>query len=205
MVDSNQLFDPRIGAGCAAREADASHPAALNASDCMCHSISCHLEVRQKPRGKIGADEARILEAKEREIADAVPKTRQLYLEFWREREGFTLRLTDVKVRTLLAGTVKKVKKGSIAYTDRWKGHDSLMFHGYHHLSADHSKMFGKGDVCINGTEGFWSFAKERTAKHHGVGSERFLLHIKEREWRCNNRDEDTFSLLPDYVLVVND
>ena len=44
--------------------------------------------------------------------------------------------------------------------------------------------------VYINGIEGFWSFAKENMAKHH-----KFLLYIKEMEWRYNNRDEDTFSI----------
>jgi len=112
--------------------------------------------------------------------------------------------VNNVKAKTLLTSTIKKVKKGSIVYTDKWKGYDSLMFHGYHHLSVDHSKMFGKGDVYINGIEGFWSFAKERMAKHHGVSSEKFLLYIKEMEWRYNHRDVDTFSLLLDYVLVVN-
>jgi len=27
------------------------------------------------------------------------------------------------------------------------------------------------------------------------------LLYIKEMEWRYNNRDRDTFSLLVDYIL----
>jgi len=38
-------------------------------------------------------------------------------------------------------------------------------------------------------------------AKHHGVSPSKFLLYIKEMEWRYNNRDEDTFSLLLDYML----
>jgi len=42
-------------------------------------------------------------------------------------------------------------------------------------------------------------------AKHHGVSPEKFLLYIKEMEWRYNNRDADTFSLLLDYVLGIND
>ncbi len=90
--------------------------------------------------------------------------------------------ITNVKADTLLAGTIKKVKKGSIVYTDKWKGCDSLTFHGYRHLLIDHSRMFGKGNVYINGIEGFWSFAKERMAKHHEVSSEKFLLYIKEME-----------------------
>ncbi len=108
-----------------------------------------------------------------------------------------------MKSDTLLAGTIKKVKKGSVVYTDKWKGYDSLMFHGYRHLSIDHSRMFGKGNVYINGIDGFRSFAKERMAKHHGVSSEKFLLYIKEIERRYNNRDGYIFSLLLDYMLVA--
>ena len=64
--------------------------------------------------------------------------------------------------------------------------------------------MFGKGDVYINCIEGFWGYAKENIVKHHGVSPEKFLLYIKEMEWRYNNIDEDTFSLLLDYMLGVN-
>lgn len=87
---------------------------------------------------------------------------------------------------------------------DKWHGYDSLMFSGYKHMSVDHQKIFANGKVYINGIEGFWSFAKERMAKHHGVSPDKFLLYIKEMEWRYNNRNVDTFSLLIDYVLGVN-
>ncbi len=56
--------------------------------------------------------------------------------------------------------------------------------------------MFGSGDVYINGIEGFWSFAKENMAKHHGVSPEKFLLYIKEMEWRYNNRDGRYFLII---------
>ena len=71
-------------------------------------------------------------------------------------------------------------------------------------MAIDHQKRFANGKVYINGIEGFWSFAKEGMAKHHGVSPGKFLLYIKEMEWRYNHQDEDTFSLLLDYVLVVN-
>jgi transposase len=73
----------------------------------------------------------------------------------------------NVSAKTLLSNTIKKVRKGSIVYTDKWRGYDSLVFSGYKHLSIDHQKIFAKGKVYINGIEGFWSFAKERMAKHH--------------------------------------
>ena len=51
--------------------------------------------------------------------------------------------------------TVKKVRRGSIVYTDKWKGYDSLMFCGYRHLRIDHKYKFKQGNVYINGIEGF--------------------------------------------------
>ncbi len=62
--------------------------------------------------------------------------------------------VNNVKAKTLLASIIKKVRKGSIVYTDKWKEYDSLVFNGYKHLSIDHSRMFGKS-VYINGIEGF--------------------------------------------------
>ena len=88
----------------------------------------------------------------------------------------------DVKAKTLLAETIKKVRKGSIVYTDKWRGYHSLMFAGYRHLSIDHSKTVESSKIYINGIEGFWSFAKERIAKHHGISPSKFLLYIKEME-----------------------
>ncbi len=90
--------------------------------------------------------------------------------------------VTNVKAKTLLKSTIRKVKKESIGYTDKWKGYDSLIFNGYKHLLIDRNTMFGKDDVYINEIEGFWSFAKEKMAEHHGVSPGKFLLYIKEME-----------------------
>jgi hypothetical protein len=56
--------------------------------------------------------------------------------------------------------TVKRVRRGSIVYTDKWRGYDSLMFCGYKHLNIDHKYKFKKGTIYINGIEGFWSFCE---------------------------------------------
>jgi transposase len=107
----------------------------------------------------------------------------------------------DVSSETLIHETVTKVRRGSIVYTDKWKGYDSLMFCGYRHLNIDHATRFKQEKVCINGVEGFWSFAKERLIKHHGISKNKFLLYIKEMEWRYNNRDQNLFELLVKYML----
>jgi len=105
----------------------------------------------------------------------------------------------DVTAESLINETVKKVRRGSIVYTDKWKGYDSLMFCGYKHLSVDHKYKFKRGKVYINGIEGFWSFAKERLIKFHGVSKEKFIYYLKEQEWRYNNRFKNLFDILLNY------
>jgi len=61
----------------------------------------------------------------------------------------------NVTAETLLGLTVKKVRRGSVVYTDKFKSYDSLMFGGYRHLKLDHGKYFFSGKVYINGMEGF--------------------------------------------------
>lgn len=109
--------------------------------------------------------------------------------------------VTNVKAESLMSETVKKVRRGSIVYTDKWRGYDSLMFCGYRHLNIDHRYKFKQGKVYINGIEGFWSFAKERLIKHHGISKEKFLYYIKEMEWRYNNREKDLFEVLVNLML----
>jgi transposase len=109
--------------------------------------------------------------------------------------------LLNVKAESLMQETVKRVRRGSIVYTDKWGGYDSLMFCGFRHLNIDHQHKFKQGKVYINGIEGFWSFAKERLIKHHGISKEKFLYYIKEMEWRYNNREKDLYDLLLGYML----
>ena len=109
----------------------------------------------------------------------------------------------NAKAETLTRAVLNVAQAGSMIYTDQWGGYNSLIFHGYKHKTVNHSKMFARGKVSTNALEGFWSFAKERMAKYHGVGRRKFILYIKEMEWRYNNRDDDLFELLVDYMLVA--
>ena len=102
----------------------------------------------------------------------------------------------NVGAKILMNMTIKKVRRGSIIYTDKYKSYDALMFCGYRHLKVDHGKYFANGKVYINGLEGFWSFAKERLMKYHGVSQDKFPLYLKELEYRYNNRNKDLFVLL---------
>jgi transposase len=114
------------------------------------------------------------------------------------EREGrvFVEVLPTTRAKDVLALTVKKVRRGSIVYTDRYRSYDALMFCGYRHLRVDHGKYFSRGRVYINGLEGFWSYAKERIMKYHGVSPRRFPYYLKELEFRYNHRKMDLFPLI---------
>jgi transposase len=118
------------------------------------------------------------------------------------EREGrvFVEVLPSTRAKDVLALTVKKVRRGSIVYTDRYRSYDALMFCGYRHLRVDHGKYFSRGRVYINGLEGFWSYAKERIMKYHGVSPRRFPYYLKELEFRYNHRKEDLFPLITKYL-----
>jgi transposase len=118
------------------------------------------------------------------------------------ERNG-QVRVTvvkDVSATTLIDLTVKTVRRGSIIYTDKFRSYNSLMCCGYRHLKVDHNQRFSSGKVYINGLEGFWSWAKERLIKHHGISKEKFPLYLKELEFRYNNRQNDIFDLISDFL-----
>ena len=43
-------------------------------------------------------------------------------------------------------------------------------------------------------------FGKERLIKHHGISKNKFLLYIKEMEWRYNHRTDNLFELIVKYM-----
>lgn len=106
----------------------------------------------------------------------------------------------DCSAESLLRETLRTVKRGSLVYTDQWAGYDTLTFCGYRHLRIDHHKQFSRpstsGKVHINGLEGFWSYAKGKLLKHHGVSPQKFPLYLYEMQFRYNHRHEDLFTHL---------
>jgi len=53
-----------------------------------------------------------------------------------------------------------------------------------------------RGKSHVNGIESFWSFAKRRLAQFNGLREEMFYLHLKESEFRFNNRHNDIYAIL---------
>jgi len=98
-----------------------------------------------------------------------------------------------------------------LIYTDMFKSYDALVAMGFKHERINHRKgnwvkyKEGISAVHINGIEGFWSVAKERLFKNHGVKAKYFPLYLKEQQYRYNYRDEDLFdniiNLISEYYL----
>jgi transposase len=107
----------------------------------------------------------------------------------------------DVKGDTLFELAIKKFKRGSLIYTDRFRSYIGLVSYGFKHRRIDHGKKFANGKVYINGIERFWSSAEERLMKYHGVDPMKFPLYLKELEFRYNHRARDLFNDLL-HVLV---
>ena len=82
-----------------------------------------------------------------------------------------------------------KILGNTTVYTDGWKSYDGLVLNGYKHYRIHHSENeFARGRNHVNGIESFWSYAKRRMIKFNGIRKEKFLLHLKESEFRWNGR-----------------
>ena len=110
------------------------------------------------------------------------------------ERNGqvYTAIVPDVSAETLMAEIEAKTEKGSVYYTDCFKSYKSLKQFGKHN-KINKQFAYAKGRNHVNGLEGFWSFAKERFHKYHGIQKDNYHLYLKEMEFRYNNRNSDIF------------
>jgi transposase len=111
----------------------------------------------------------------------------------------------SVRASELRSLLVAKVKRGSLVYTDQFKGYDGLVAYGFRHERIDKTTRFANGRVYLNGIEGFWSFAKERLAKFHGMSVSHFPLYLKELQFRYNHRPNCFASILQAVKAFVED
>ena len=110
----------------------------------------------------------------------------------------YTEIVPDCKKATLQAIIRGRVSLGAVINSDGWRGYDGLVDVGYaKHFRVNHGENeFARGDPHVNGIESFWSYAKRRLQKFNGVSARTFHLHLKECEYRFNNRNKDLCKLL---------
>jgi transposase len=191
-----KLFDLEVSTRRAAYELDISYPTALRAMDAIRSAIMANSQKPKELGGELEFDESYFGGTRKGKRGRGAAAKVPVFGIIERKGKVWVQPVEDVSAETLMAETVRKVRRGALVYTDKWGGYDSLMFHGYGHLKINHSKHFVREKVHINGMEGFWSFAKQRLMKFHGVDSHKFPLYLKEQEFRYNNRDKDLFMLV---------
>ena len=110
----------------------------------------------------------------------------------------YTEIVPDCKSKTLQDIVRGKVSAESIIHTDGWRGYDGLVDIGYNkHFRVNHgNNEFANKQTHINGIESFWSFAKTRLVKFHGISKSTFNLHLKECEFRFNYRNDNLYAII---------
>jgi transposase len=116
------------------------------------------------------------------------------------QRRGkvYTEIVPDCAKRTLQGIIRGKVDPESVIHSDHWRGYNGLVDMGYkkHYRMHHGNDEFANGENHINGIESFWSFAKRRLEKFHGIPKDTFYFHLKECEFRFNNRDKNMYKTL---------
>ncbi len=115
-----------------------------------------------------------------------------------RDEYVYTEIVPDCKKATLQSIIRGRVAPEAVIHSDGWRGYDGLVDVGYakHFRVAHGANEFARGTAHINGIESFWSFAKRRLQKFNGIPAHTFYLHLKECEWRFNNRSKNLYQEL---------
>lgn len=114
----------------------------------------------------------------------------------------FTEIVPDCSAATLQKIIRGKVDVSSVICSDGWRGYNGLVDLGYQkHLRINHElEEFSRSEdnfrVHINGIEGFWGLCKSRFARFKGLAKQTFYLHLKESEFRFNNRKNNIYKTL---------
>ena len=107
------------------------------------------------------------------------------------KRKGrvYTQIIPNCSRRELMPIIKGKILTDTTIYTDGWRSYDSLVLNGYkHYRILHHENEFARGKNHVNGIESFWSYTKRRLNKFNGIQKTKFLLHLKESEYRWNIR-----------------
>lgn len=192
-----KLFELEISARKVSQQLGISYPTVLKTFHVIRKAITAHAgDSDLLLKGEVEINQAYFQDRRHNGHFDKVPVFGIL------ERKGQVKveTLKDITPELMLNLTVKTVRRGSIVYTDRFNGYDALMFCGYKHIRMKAGKRFSRKEVYINGLEGFWSYAKERISRFHGVSKEKFPFYLKEMEFRYNHRNKPIFDKLVCYL-----
>lgn len=114
-----------------------------------------------------------------------------------KEREGKKVRALRVKgtdAQTLHWIILSHVEKGSVVFTDDFRGYSGLREKGYEHATVHHSLgEYVRGEAHTNGVESFWALLKRGYyGIYHRMSVKHLQKYIDEFSNRNNVRPMDT-------------
>jgi transposase len=117
---------------------------------------------------------------------------------FKRNGSVYTEIVPNCARRTLQAVIRGRVDLKTVIHSDGWRGYNGLVDLGYKkHFRVHHGyNEFATITSHINGIESFWAYAKTRISKFRGLSRNTFYFHLKECEFRFNNRGDDLYNLI---------
>lgn len=117
---------------------------------------------------------------------------------FKRNGKVYTEIVPNCRRSTLQVVIRGRVSLESVIHSDGWRGYNGLVDLGYKkHFRVHHGQNeFVRGKSHINGIESFWGYAKTRLARFRGIHKKVFLLHLKECEFRFNNKGKNLYLLI---------
>ena len=117
---------------------------------------------------------------------------------FKRNGSVYTEIVPNCARRTLQAVIRGRVDLTTVIHSDGWRGYNGLVDLGYKkHFRVHHGyNEFATSTSHINGIESFWAYAKTRISKFRGLSRHTFYFHLKECEFRFNNRGDDLYNLI---------
>jgi len=87
---------------------------------------------------------------------------------------------------------IEKINKGEITadFNNKLLAFDGIVLYGYRQFNINNplKKCSGENIANHDGAENFWGYTKKRLLKFNGISSDEFYLHLKECEFRYNEK-----------------
>lgn len=121
---------------------------------------------------------------------------------FNREGKVYTKIIDKADRDTLFPIIHMTIEPKTTVYTDQWMGFSALKIDGYVHKQVNHSRgPVGPDGEHIGNIERFWWFCRDQFKKFRGAKRHTFALHLKEAEFRYNNRHKEFFEVMKPLVF----
>lgn len=110
----------------------------------------------------------------------------------------------DAQKPTLEAIIQEKIDEGGKIFSDTHTGYQGLVGLGYVHRTVNHGEEeYRRGNIHINGIEGFWGLSKTNMFSYKGIREKNWKGYLKEMEFRYNYRTLEYEDLVLKIIEII--